>query len=674
MSDNLASFGFKEGLPDLKFVEIKESHGIAHVVFEQVYKGINVFASSIVVSVNTKTNQVVTVINHYKPNINIKINPEINKQNALSIAMSELHYMDKDKTRKEINLIITELQNYDLKLCWLIEVETLDFTENWSVIIDATSGEILDMYENNLSAGGYTDGTGRVYGLDPATYNSTYQQYVTEQQKINACDSVVLNNLIDGGSDFYLRGKYAWSIDTLAHENDPDDFVYSPGDDEFPEVNAYYFLDAFASYVIETLGFNPTWNNDAGSNTQAVVFDPNRGGTPPGYYAPSIDYISYTEGGAEDQSIVTHEYGHALHDALIPGGIANASNDTKGISEGLSTYLGVSYRRAIGGTSFEINNMFNWAQETLRETILTPAAANYGDWGACGASSYCLMDIWASTLMNLEYTTATTISSSRLGRNVTTKLALKSLSYVSKDDDVLENVYAFFDADRDLYSSSHFDDLDYVFEDLRGFPVPPQIPARPDITGGVGNNPIISWTANNEDDLDGYKLYRQIDGGSYQVLTTLSSGTTSYTDTEVIITSGEDDPLINYAVSAFDDNNYESDMSVPRGIRSDYISKEQATITNLTPLQYCLSEAYPNPFNPLTIINYEIPEVANVKILIFDSLGNEIVQLKNTIHEPGKYRVTFTACADKYNLSSGVYFVMLKTNNYLRINKLMLLK
>jgi hypothetical protein len=60
-------------------------------------------------------------------------------------------------------------------------------------------------------------------------------------------------------------------------------------------------------------------------------------------------------------------------------------------------------------------------------------------------------------------------------------------------------------------------------------------------------------------------------------LISLSKTTTNYTDTEVEISNDSGDPLISYAVSAIDDLGNESGKSVPRGIRSDLISKDLAT-------------------------------------------------------------------------------------------------
>ncbi len=85
---------------------------------------------------------------------------------------------------------------------------------------------------------------------------------------------------------------------------------------------------------------------------------------------------------------------------------------------------------------------------------------------------------------------------------------------------------------------------------------------------------------------------------------------------------------------------------------------------------YKLEQNYPNPFNPETKISYSIGSPDNVRLTIYDPLGNEITELVNEYQNPGNYTVTFNAA----NLSAGVYFYQLKTNNFSSVKKLVLIK
>lgn len=70
------------------------------------------------------------------------------------------------------------------------------------------------------------------------------------------------------------------------------------------------------------------------------------------------------------------------------------------------------------------------------------------------------------------------------------------------------------------------------------------------------------------------------------------------------------------------------------------------------PLTYTLSQNFPNPFNPSTVIAFGIPEASHVSVHIFDLVGREVATLVNEDLIAGNYRSTFVAD----HLSSGVYF------------------
>ena len=88
---------------------------------------------------------------------------------------------------------------------------------------------------------------------------------------------------------------------------------------------------------------------------------------------------------------------------------------------------------------------------------------------------------------------------------------------------------------------------------------------------------------------------------------------------------------------------------------------------------YELKQNYPNPFNPSTIITFSIPKNENVNLIVYDVLGNEVAGLlKNETLNTGSYRYEFNA--DKYNLSSGVYFYKLTTTDFSKMKKMMFVK
>jgi hypothetical protein len=84
------------------------------------------------------------------------------------------------------------------------------------------------------------------------------------------------------------------------------------------------------------------------------------------------------------------------------------------------------------------------------------------------------------------------------------------------------------------------------------------------------------------------------------------------------------------------------------------------------PATYGLSEAYPNPFNPSTQIQYAIPEGGKVSLIIYDILGREVAELTNEYQQAGRYSVTWNSTQKSGTpVSSGVYFARLRVLNEL---------
>ena len=79
----------------------------------------------------------------------------------------------------------------------------------------------------------------------------------------------------------------------------------------------------------------------------------------------------------------------------------------------------------------------------------------------------------------------------------------------------------------------------------------------------------------------------------------------------------------------------------------------------IVPSEFQLSQNYPNPFNPSTVIRYSIPYTSKVVLKIYNSLGQEVMTLKNETNTAGIYEVQFKSS----NLSSGVYFYQLNAQS-----------
>ncbi len=83
-----------------------------------------------------------------------------------------------------------------------------------------------------------------------------------------------------------------------------------------------------------------------------------------------------------------------------------------------------------------------------------------------------------------------------------------------------------------------------------------------------------------------------------------------------------------------------------------------------------LLQNYPNPFNPATSIEYSLRQGTNVKVAVFDILGNRIAVLADGYEYAGRHKVVF----DGKNLSSGVYFCTLEVNSLQKTKAMILLR
>ena len=88
------------------------------------------------------------------------------------------------------------------------------------------------------------------------------------------------------------------------------------------------------------------------------------------------------------------------------------------------------------------------------------------------------------------------------------------------------------------------------------------------------------------------------------------------------------------------------------------------------PEEYYLAQNTPNPFNPETEITLGLPEAAKVELVVFNLLGQRIAVLHDGYLTAGKYTFTFNAG----DMSSGVYFYMLKSDNFTQVKKMVLLR
>lgn len=179
-------------------------------------------------------------------------------------------------------------------------------------------------------------------------------------------------------------------------------------------------------------------------------------------------------------------------------------------------------------------------------------------------------------------------------------------------------------------------------------------------TATLNKNEInLLWKTETEVDNYGFEIERMIDNKEWNQITFVPGNGNSNSPKEY---SFSDEDLFaggskfEYRLKQLDnDGSFEY---------SDVVEVE------VVPDQYELSQNYPNPFNPSTTIQFSLPRQTQLKINLYNMLGEQVATITEGMYESGYHRVTFNA----NNLPSGTYVYRLESSEFLQVKKMILLK
>jgi hypothetical protein len=197
------------------------------------------------------------------------------------------------------------------------------------------------------------------------------------------------------------------------------------------------------------------------------------------------------------------------------------------------------------------------------------------------------------------------------------------------------------------------------------FKTQPTIPTNLSVStqGGIQ----LSWSANPEPSIQYYEVWRKINSGSFNLLTTTTS--TSYEDPDF---APGGNMSLTYKIRAKDNNGLFSDYSSTVYVSNAAPYKQGIGFVRSDdiPQHFMLKQNYPNPFNPATEISYSISEPVQTKLHIYNSIGQEVVELVNEYQDIGHYTIQWNAGT----LPSGIYFYQLSAGNYSETKRMVLAK
>jgi hypothetical protein len=211
----------------------------------------------------------------------------------------------------------------------------------------------------------------------------------------------------------------------------------------------------------------------------------------------------------------------------------------------------------------------------------------------------------------------------------------------------------------DLFGAAATDEM-YVDNYYFGEVMPPIIPVELTSFTGIANNGTVelNWTTASETNNQMFEIQRQSSGSEFSTIGFVNGhGTTTETQQYNYVDRTVSTGIYSYRIKQNDfDGTYEY---------SDVVEVDVQT-----PLTFALDQNYPNPFNPSTSIKYSVPETGNVRLAVFNLIGEEVAVLVNGTVQAGQYEVSFNASS----LPSGVYLYKLQSANSVEVKKMMLLK
>jgi hypothetical protein len=185
----------------------------------------------------------------------------------------------------------------------------------------------------------------------------------------------------------------------------------------------------------------------------------------------------------------------------------------------------------------------------------------------------------------------------------------------------------------------------------------------------LNDNVQLNWVTKTEVNNYGFNIERRINEGEWNSIgfvegygNSISPKEYSYTDKDLFAGGSN----FQYRLKQIDtDGSFEY---------SDVVEVE------VIPTQFELSQNYPNPFNPSTTIRFSLPQATQIKINLYNMIGEQVATIAEGMYETGNHKVTFSAIGgsasggNAANLPSGAYFYRIESSEFVQVKKMMLLK
>jgi hypothetical protein len=317
----------------------------------------------------------------------------------------------------------------------------------------------------------------------------------------------------------------------------------------------------------------------------------------------------------------------------IPAGKSGYFNQLTGFTPdpyewGMDCYFDVGGTGRVdttGGGGATFNVPFNWVQDAWNQVVLIV------DLDAPGTPA----EFWIGT--NPANLTMITTWDWTQGGTKATRIAADDFFGAAATDEMYMDNYYFGDA------------------------MPPIIPVElTSFAASVTNlgQVMLNWETATEINNQGFEIERRTESSEYRTVGFVEGyGTTTEQRSYSYL-----DQTVEQGVNFYRLKQVDFDGSF------SYSDEIEVDVTG--PLTFNLDQNYPNPFNPSTNINFSIPESGNVRLAVYNLVGEEVAILVDGFTHAGFYEATF----DASNLPSGIYLYKLQSANSVQTKKMMLLK
>lgn len=611
---------------DFKNIFTKNSPNGIHYLFQQQYFGVDIYNAFVKINIDNNGK----IISAFQSIYNTKNWKEIKVENDIKkLKNSDADHIFEKSFKTEIEIlskeIVLAIVNNKPTALWYYTIQ--NSVKHEAYLISEAANVVLKM---NLNCNHRNTATAKAFVYKPDPLTSANKIYTPPFVHANNTTNTSLDSqrvfvdieVTQEAGVYVLKNNYVAIQDFDEPSFEPatstsNEFLFNRSESGFEDVNVVYHITEFQKYI-QAIGFNNLSTYQIQVDAHALNGDDNS------LFSSSTNppRLFFGTGGvedAEDADVIVHEYGHSLsYDANN----SNVGSERRALDEGLCDYFATSYSRAID--TFRWADMFTWDGHnefwngrTAGTTKKYPVDLNN--------SIHANGEMWSSALMEIW---------GLIGRNTTDKLMLQTLYSLAPNTTLKDAANEFIKSDSLINNGINYCNLYAVFS-KRG------------LIDSLNENycAVLDTTipVNAGEDIF------ICEGDSIKIGNNVPDSLIKYTwlPNENIANNN----IANATVSPTKSTTYVLKITLPNG---RYNTDSVSVNVKSCGIRILNSASFANG-------------TGNLKIIIPKSINNASIQLVDiagkTINSDKKMDNTNTYQLPDLDLSSGVYFIRVVTNN-----------